>query len=245
MEHFFIRTAGVTAEITAPGSLARRLCEAYEIPAPERGADIVLAVSDDDIRAMAEKCGTDAARRGYLAYLCIHEKLSVRMAAFGRFLMHGAVIACRGRGYMFTAPSGTGKSTHIRLWQEHLGASVEVVNGDKPFLSVEPAGGVRVWGTPWAGKERWQKNTGVPLCGLCLLERGTENTIERIAPESALAPLFAQTFHAENGETEWQTLGFLDALLRAVPVYRLACDMSEDAVRCSYEALTGERYAPQ
>ena len=116
-----------------------------------------------------------------------------------------------------------------------------MVNGDKPFLSLEPDGTVRVWGSPWAGKERWQSPISVPLCGVCLLERGTDR-ICRLPPEQALTPLFRQTYHRDDPALEYLTLGFLDALLRRVPVYRLTCGMTDDAVRCSFEALTGLPY---
>lgn len=155
--------------------------------------------------------------------------------------MHGAAIAFDGAAYLFTAPSGTGKTTHVRLWRQYLGSRVTVVNGDKPFLSLEPDGTVRVWGSPWAGKERWQSPISVPLCGVCLLERGTDR-ICRLPPEQALAPLFRQTYHRDDPALEYLTLGFLDALLRRVPVYRLTCGMTDDAVRCSFEALTGLPY---
>ncbi len=72
-----------------------------------------------------------------------------------------------------------------------------MVNGDKPFLSLEPDGTVRVWGSPWAGKERWQSPISVPLCGVCLLERGTDR-ICRLPPEQALTPLFRQTYHRDD-----------------------------------------------
>ena len=142
---------------------------------------------------------------------------------------------------LIAGASGTGKTTHVRLWRQYLGSRVTVVNGDKPFLSLEPDGTVRVWGSPWAGKERWQSPISVPLCGVCLLERGTDR-ICRLPPAQALTPLFRQTYHRDDPALEYLTLGFLDALLRRVPVYRLTCGMTDDAVRCSFEALTGLPY---
>lgn len=65
--------------------------------------------------------------------------------------MHGAVVAWKDQGYLFTAPSGTGKSTHLALWKKYLGDQAEVINGDKPFLKVMEDE-VWVYGTPWAGK---------------------------------------------------------------------------------------------
>lgn len=150
-------------------------------------------------------------------------------------------MAYGGAAYLFTAPSGTGKSTHIRLWRQYLGSGVSVINGDKPFFSLEEDGGIRVWGSPWAGKEGWQRPTSAPLRGICVLERGADR-IRRLSPAEALEPLFCQTYHRDDPDLEYRTLGFLDALLRAVPVCRLSCGMTEDAVRCSFEAMTGLTY---
>ena len=98
--------------------------------------------------------------------------------------MHGAVVAWKNQGYLFTAPSGTGKSTHLALWKKYLGDQAEVINGDKPILKVTEDE-VWVYGTPWAGKEQWQVNKKVALKGICFLERGEKNSIQKIDSFSA------------------------------------------------------------
>lgn len=237
MEHFWIDAAGLPAEITAQHPLTRRLCRDYEIAPPQSPAVLTACAEPETAMRLAD----GAASPAYLEFLCIHDSLAAQLPAHHRFLMHGAAIAFDGAAYLFTAPSGTGKTTHVRLWRQYLGSRVTVVNGDKPFLSLEPDGTVRVWGSPWAGKERWQSPISVPLCGVCLLERGTDR-ICLLPPEQALTPLFRQTYHRDDPALEYLTLGFLDALLRRVPVYRLTCGMTDNAVRCSFEALTGLPY---
>jgi hypothetical protein len=77
---------------------------------------------------------------------------------FNCFLMHGAVVVVDGSIYMFTAPSGTGKSTHVALWKKYF-KNVEIINGDKPFSRVDESS-VWVYGIPWpvkkAGRRMWQ-----------------------------------------------------------------------------------------
>lgn len=187
MEHFWIDAAGLPAEITAQHPLTRRLCHDYEIAPPQSPAVLTACAEPETAMRLADGAVSPA----YLEFLCIHDSLAAQLPAHHRFLMHGAAVAFDGAAYLFTAPSGTGKTTHVRLWRQYLGSRVTVVNGDKPFLSLEPDGTVRVWGSPWAGKERWQSPISVPLCGVCLLERGTDR-ICRLPPEQALAPCSAR-----------------------------------------------------
>jgi hypothetical protein len=155
--------------------------------------------------------------------------------------MHGASISYDDKAYLFTAPSGTGKSTHIRLWKKYLGEKVKIVNGDKPFLSIENNTPI-IYGTPWAGKERWHRNCSEHLAGICFIQRGFTNTICMLKPEESLSLLFKQVYMPDDAVAVGHTLELLDALIRNVPLYLLECDMSEDAVRCSFETLTGLPY---
>ena len=87
----------------------------------------------------------------------------------------------------------------------------------------------------------WQQPTSAPLRGVCLLERGADR-ICSLSPAAALETLFCQIYHRDDPALEYRTLGFLDTLLRTVPVCRLSCGMTENAVRCSFEAMTGLSY---
>lgn len=162
---------------------------------------------------------------------------------FGRFIAHMAVIAYNGVAYAFTAPSGTGKTTHIRLWMDAFGPDVTVINGDKPLLKLgnpsanEPP--VTVYGTPWGGKEGWQTNTSAPLAGLCFLTRGNVDECRRISPAAAFKPAMRQIYIPTDPQSALLTLDFLDVLLRSVPLYQLSCTMGKSAVKASFEAMTG------
>lgn len=136
MEHFWINAAGLPAEITAQHPLTRRLCQDYEISPPQSPAVLTACAEPETAMRLAD----GAASPAYLEFLCIHDSLAAQLPAHHRFLMHGAAVAFDGAAYLFTAPSGTGKTTHVRLWRQYLGSRVTVVNGDKPFLSLEPDG---------------------------------------------------------------------------------------------------------
>ena len=164
----------------------------------------------------------------------------------GSFIAHAAVVEYDGLAYAFMAPSGTGKSTHIKLWMDTLGPDATVINGDKPILRLAktPEGEPQIvaCGSPWAGKEGWQTNTSAPLAGLCFLTRGTTDACHRISPTEAFDSAVRQIYMPSDPVSAIRTLDFVDVLLQTVPLYRLSCTMCKTAVKASFEAMTGHDF---
>lgn len=173
----------------------------------------------------------------YLETLAALRKIADFMPEKDCFLMHGAVVAWKNQGYLFTAPSGTGKSTQLALWKKYLGDQAEVINGDKPILKVTEDE-VWVYGTPWAGKEQWQVNKKVALKGICFLERGEKNSIQKIDSFSALPFLMRQVYFTDAPQSAGKTMELLDQMLKIVPLYKMKCDISKEAFECSFGAMT-------
>lgn len=235
----YISLAGLTVEINY---LRRRIplfFQDYLIEKPENGVDIVATATPEGVEE--ELADNPAAGALNAEKSCLFRCIAEKSPYFGSFLFHCAAIAYEGKGYLFGALSGTGKSTHIRLWQEHLGDAVEIVNGDKPLLRMtgeQP----EICSTPWAGKEGWQRNCIVPLHGICLLRRGEENSVERVEPKDCMRLIMQQVYLPRDKEALFLTMGLLDQILQKTPVYLLHCDISEAAVKTSFEALTGKPY---
>lgn len=204
-----------------------------------------IIISEDDIireqGTMLEDEGQSGFAPEYLETLALLRKVAEVLPEKDGFLMHGAVIQWKDKAYMFTAPSGTGKTTHIRLWRKYLGQGVSIINGDKPFIRIVDDC-VRIYGTPWAGKEGWQNNKNAPLGGICIIQRGTECGIRKLDSKEAIPYLLGQIHFGDSSAQAGKTLELLDVLIKKVPVYILNCDISEHAVRTSYEAMTGEKY---
>ena len=250
MEPFDMAVAGLLVRVRPLYGEVRELCADYLV-APRAG-DLPLPPPDLDIHVTPGLIDHERARATegvawsdpYLETLAVLRVIAETAPHRGRLLVHGALIALDGRAYLFCAPSGTGKSTHILLWRRYLGGRVRVLNGDKPLLSFGLGGEVVAHGTPWAGKEGWNENASAPLAGICLLERAVpgESSIERAVPAEAAPSLLRHVYLPAEPDAAASTLGLADALLAAVPVFRLAVDRSEDAVRVSYEALTGGDY---
>ena len=175
-------------------------------------------------------------RDDYLETLAIYRKLAEKLPERDVVLFHGSVIAVDGAAYLFTAKSGTGKSTHARLWREAFGERAVMINDDKPLLHVGEEG-VTAYGTPWNGKHHLGGNVSAPLKALCILQRDTSNHIEPVSPEDAFPMLVQQCYRPASGEGMDKTLDLLERLTRNVKLYRLGCNMEPEAAEISYQGM--------
>ena len=172
----------------------------------------------------------------YIEALAILRKISEAMLDYNTFLMHGAAVADGEGAYLFTAPSGTGKTTHIKKWLENLPGAY-VVNGDKPLVEITAEGAI-VHGTPWCGKEKLGCNGKAPLRAVVLQQRGEENRMEEITFGAALPTLLRQSYRPDDPEKMKKTLFLLAELGKRVRFYRFTCNnMKPDAFRTAYDAL--------
>ena len=174
----------------------------------------------------------------YLETLAVYRKIADKMLESDTILFHGSVIAVDGIGYLFTAKSGTGKSTHSRLWRELFGERAVMVNDDKPLIKVSESG-IIVYGTPWDGKHRLSTNISVPLKAVCVLERSEENRIEKVTADSVYHMLVQQVYRPQNPQKLLKTLQLIDVLSENVGLYRLGCNMNISAAELAYKAMKG------
>ncbi len=179
---FKIQIADLVVEMHSRFPFAQNFCRDYLTES--HTADLVAEVSEQEVTYELEHSPYDVTEES-AEIVCLYRKIADQLPDFGRFVFHGAAISYGNSAYLFTAPSGTGKSTHIALWRKYLGDSVDIINGDKPILAPSDSGTV-VYSSPWAGKEGWQQNISMPVKGVCLIERGTNNIVQKIRPEDAL-----------------------------------------------------------
>ncbi len=168
--------------------------------------------------------------------LCIYRAIAEQLPRFDRFVFHGAAIEYDGSAYLFTAPSGTGKTTHINLWRKYLGDKVDIINGDKPIIKVNET--ATVYGTPWAGKEGYQRNAQAPIGAICILKQGTTNNITKLEKSVAINHLMRQVYLPHNPSSLSKTLELLGSLIENTPVYMLECDISKEAFEASFNEMT-------
>lgn len=173
---------------------------------------------------------------GYLETLAVYRKIAENMLKFDTILFHGSVIAVDGSGYMFTAKSGTGKSTHTRLWREYFGKRAVMVNDDKPLLKVTEKQ-ITAFGTPWCGKHKLNGNIAVTLKAICILNRSEKNYIQKISKSNAYPALLQQIYRPADGRQMHKTLDLLDIISDNVSLYKLGCNMNIEAAKISYNGM--------
>ncbi len=216
-----------------------KLCKNYIVNDGE--PDFILECTDEDIEAEIENYDDPSyANSGYSESICIYRKLALQLPKHDAFLMHAAVIDVDGNAYAFTARSGTGKSTHIRLWKLLLGEKVKVVNGDKPILRFID-GTLYVYGTPWCGKEGWNENMRSTLKGLCFLERAELNSISALEKSDAAERIMHQILMPTDPFDALATLELMDKMLTKTDTWLLGCNMDIEAAKVAYENMSGEK----
>ena len=166
----------------------------------------------------------------------IHSKLSEELLNYDVLLVHGSAISLDGDAYLFTAPSGTGKSTHTRLWREAFGDRTMMINDDKPMLKIRD-GRVEVYGTPWRGKHHLGCNTHRPLKAIIELTRGTENRIRKISASEAFPVIQKQAVSFQDVGLMRKILSLEKALIETVPFYRLNCNMEREAALVAWKGM--------
>ena len=221
----------------------REYCEDYLC---DGNPETTIMITSEDIvrerqKAMQEDALEGLSPREYtdeeLEITAVLRKVTQVLYDYDTLLFHGSTIAVDNRAYLFTAKSGTGKSTHTGLWRELLGDRAIVVNDDKPFLKITEEG-ILACGSPWNGKHKLGNNIQVPLKAICILERGQENSIKEITPKEALLILIQQSARPEDPKKMDKYLELIDRLASSVKLYKMSCTISPEAAQLAYETLS-------
>ncbi len=235
------KIADKVVKVTSIYAEVHEYCTDYLTDEP---ADYSITITQADIDFEREKSAREDEIEGiptrhfldsYLEELAVYRKIAEKMLDFDTVLFHGSVVAVDGVGYLFTAKSGSGKSTHTRLWREYFGERAVMVNDDKPLLHI--ADTVTAYGTPYNGKHRLGTNTSVPLKAICILTRAEDNHIEPITREQAYTMLLQQVYRPADMLKMAKTLALVDRLADSVKLYKLGCNMDISAAQVAYEGM--------
>ncbi len=243
MAEFTIEIAGQAVGVRSMFASTRDYCARY---LTDRAPEFFVETAPADLAFEQRKAREEAVAEGfrfrefpepYLERTAIQRKIAERLFDWDTLVFHGSVVAVDGQGYLFTAKSGTGKSTHTKLWRQVFGDRAAMVNDDKPFLRLD-GDRVLVCGSPWSGKHGLDTNMTVPLKGICILERGAGNRIWPIGPKEALFMLLQQSNRPLDGEKMPRYLELVDKLAGNVPLWRMACNMDPEAAEVAFGAMS-------
>lgn len=243
MEVFTMEIAGLVVCVQPLFQSTREYCRPY---LTDKKPEFFVEVTREDLafeqmmlerEALEEGLRIRKFKEPFLERATIQRKVADRLLAENTLMLHGSTVSVDGRAYLFTAPCGTGKSTHTRLWRERFGDRAIMVNDDKPFLQIT-SDSVLAYGSPWSGKHGLASNVCVPLQGICVLRRGTENTINRIVAEEAIATLRHQLHSSDDISLTKKSFDLLDVLMEKVPLWEMSCNKELEAAQVSYAAMS-------
>ena len=244
MESFAMEIAGAVIAVEPMFQSTREYCKPY---LSDKTPEIVFRVTAEDLMAEQLILEREALEQGikprkfkdpFLERATIQRHVADFQVSRGSLMLHGSTIAVDGKAYLFTAPCGTGKSTHTRLWRTLFGDRAVTVNDDKPFLRIIE-NTVFAYGSPWCGKHGLASNVCVPLQGICILSRGKENLIQQTDPDAVMAILRQQAHTPMDDDLLAHSFDLIDAISKRVPLWQMQCNMEQDAARVSYEAMSG------
>lgn len=230
--------AGLRIQIKNMRPYTTKFCRDYLSEDQESEADLTASVTEEEFKE--EKAQSPQFHDGYIENICLYRSICMQLPTVNRFLLHASILEYDGKAYAFLGKSGTGKSTHTKLWLKFL-PDARVLNGDKPILEFANKE-FYAHGTPWQGKENWGYNGRAKLFGLCFLEQAKENSVEKLSISETSARIFQQILLPQDENNVIATLDLIDKLVATVPAYLLKCNISEEAVRCSFQALTKKEY---
>ncbi|MBR5543599.1 MAG: hypothetical protein IKU65_05850 [Oscillospiraceae bacterium] len=229
---FNIKIADVSIGIENKYNYIQHMCRDYLTNDPA-----LFSVSASDEEILRENIGEEDYPAAYLETLALYRKIAERLYEYNGFLMHGVLLSTEGKGILLCAESGTGKTTHARLWLCLPGRTCEIINGDKPLIRIIDGKPV-AYGTPWCGKEGINKNSSVVLTDVCFIERAKENRTLPLPKEEVLQKLLPAIHIPGKGAGE--VLEAIDVFAKNVKFWRIECNMDISAAETAYKEIMNE-----
>ena len=243
MAQFKIKIAGSVAAVDSLFDSTPHYLKAY---LTEDAPDFSVTVTESDLRFEQAELDKEALEEGFrrreftdpfLERAAIQRAFAEFLFDRNILLVHGSTVAVDGRAYLFAAKSGTGKSTHTRLWRQVFGQRAVMINDDKPFLHLTDTG-VIAFGSPWSGKHGLDTNICAPLGGICILQRGQENIIRPLSAEEALPRLHKEAYIPMDAEKHPKFQTLVEKLARQVPLWHMTCTKDPQAAQVAFDAMS-------
>ncbi len=231
MEKFII--AGLKTEYHVRGELLRERSEPYKADFDSSETQIRLNIKEDFIKKKKEEIPYLSIDEHEYMWTC--EAFYSELLKHGGMMLHSSCVEKDGFAYLFSARSGTGKSTHTHLWLKNL-EGTRIVNDDKPALICED-GKWYACGTPFSGKTDENLDVKIPIRAITFLHRSEKNEVRRIPPFQTVSLLLEQTIKPADRTLAENMLDLADKLLRYVPVFSLGCNMDDDAAIVAYNEI--------
>lgn len=231
----YYNIAGLNVSMHFGGENLKKRAKAYEMDVVPAHVDIEINPTVEIILELINK--HPEADANICEYMWTGTEFYNKLLDFDGFMLHSSAVVVDGKAYLFSATSGTGKSTHTGLWLEVFGERAKILNDDKPAIRIIDDK-VFACGTPWSGKSDLNINEIVPIQGICFLERAKENYIKEIDVKEAMPLLFEQTIKLKNVNKIDKMVACLEKVFSAVKVYKMGCNISTEAAVMAYNKMS-------
>lgn len=228
--------AGLTVNMKNPTGRTEKQARPYlaKDQSENQHVDIEIDITKDRIETYVKSHPELDA--GDWEYMLSGSDFYENLIKYNGILLHSSCVVVDGYAYAFSADSGTGKSTHTNQWLKYFKDKAHILNDDKPAIRIIN-GKVYACGTPWSGKYDYSTPEIAELAGICFLERSETNWIKKAETSKAVYNIFSQTIRQIGPNAMEKLFDVLEEIFSKVPIWDLGCDISEEAVLTSYNAM--------
>ena len=233
MINFRIKIANKVIEINTFSESTKKYCQSF---ISEEKTDYVITMSEEDL--INESSNSENGKVYVNEEIsALYRKIADLFVEDNIIVFHGSSFMVNNNGYIITAKSGVGKSTHSRNLKEYIGEGFKYINDDKPLLKVTD-NQVVVFGTPWNGKERISNNISSPLKAILFLNRGESNSYRKIInKEEIYIKMISQIYLPKEKSKREKALKIADTLLKNVNFYEINVTKDVESAKMTYEEI--------
>ena len=232
MINFRIKIANKVLDINAFNELTKKYCRHF---LSEEEPDYVITMTEEDLK---NESSNSADGKVYVneEISALYRKIANIFVNDGIIVFHGSSFMVDGSGFLITARSGVGKSTHSRLLNELIGEDFIYINDDKPLILVNDS--VTIYSSPWNGKERRGNNVSAPLKAIMFLSRSETPSFRKIVnKEEIYIKMLSQIYLPKEKDLREKALKIADKLLRQVNFYEINVNQDNESAKMTYERI--------
>ena len=228
--------AGLKVAMNDPIGRTEKQARAYlaQNQSPDQHIDIHINITEERLKTVEQEHPELNESDWY--YMLSGFDFYVGLLDYNGILLQSSCVVVYDWAYAFSADSGTGKSTHTQLWLKKFGERAYMLNDDKPAIRMID-GKIYACGTPWSGKFDYSTPKIVPLAGICFIERSKDNWIKECDTSKAIFNIFSQSTRRLVERKMDKMFGVLDEIFAKTTIYQLGCNISQEAVVTSYNAM--------
>ena len=230
---FKIKIANKVIEINAFNETTKKYCLSF---LSEEEPNYTITMTKEDLENEASN-SSDGKVYVNEEISALYRKIADLLVEDGAVVFHSSAISVDGNGFLITARSGVGKSTHAKNLSGYIGDSFKYINDDKPLLKVND-NEVIVYSSPWNGKERRGNNISAPLKAILFLSRGETNSYRKIVnKEEIYIKMLSQIYLPKEKSKREKALIIADKLLKNVNFYEINVTKDIESAKMTYEEI--------